>query len=400
MDPAHPQELCLLLALAIAYTGCFTGNRTALMAWLGVLAGVALLTKINMGAIVAVALGLVFTHAGGVAAAWRTLRIVAVLGAFAFPLVLMLPNLAMPWARQYFVLEELSMAAMVVALARLRFDIRLGVRELAICGAGLVGATAALVLFAVAHGSTVAAMFDWLIVKPRTGFGTAWYWAPPGIGIGVVVWAAFGFIAAAFAQSRRAAPWMIALAKLALGVVVLWLASAHQTEEMAIYAATPFLWLVVMPQAAQPRLGAFSRALLGAMGVLVVLYAFPVAGAQISFIVVFLIGAAAVALGDGAYWFAQRLPAVRHWGNWPAYAAFAVVLFRFCVTTPLRAREAYDALQPLGLPGAARLHLEPADAARAHRCSRGLRRARIADGNAARRADALGIGAAATRPCL
>jgi hypothetical protein len=360
LDPAHPQELCLFLALALALAGCFPKNPTALMLWLGGLAGVTALTKINMGALVAVALGLTLAYATSAAPAWKAVRIAAVLAALAFPLMLMLPNLAMPWAQHYFVLEELSLGGIVIAVARQRFDVRLGVRDLAICGAGFAGASAALALFAIVRGSTLWAMIDWLIVKPRSSFGAAWYWAP-GIGTGVTLWAALGFIAALAAQSRRVAPWMIAVAKLALGTVVLALAVTERTEQI-MYAAPPFLWLVVMPQAAHPRLGTFSRALLGIMGVLIVLYAVPVAGAQIPFVVVFLLVAAAVVFGDAAHWFAPRTPLIT-WGRWLAYAVMVVAVFRFCVITPWRARQHYDWLQPLGLPGAARLHLEHADAA-------------------------------------
>ena len=174
LDPAHPQELCLLLALALALAGCFPKNPTALMLCLGGLTGVMALTKINMGALSAVALGLTLVHATGGAAAWKAMRIFAVLAALAFPLVLMWPNLAMPWAQHFFVLVELSLAGIVIAIARQQFDVRLGVREFALCGAGFAGASAALALFAIARGSTLWAMIDCLIVRPRTSIGAAW----------------------------------------------------------------------------------------------------------------------------------------------------------------------------------------------------------------------------------
>jgi hypothetical protein len=331
-----------------------------------------------MGALVVVALAVVFVHATGATAAWKAARIAAIVGALAFPLVLMLPNLAMPWAQMYFVLEELSLAGMLIAIARVRIDLRLEsgnvgnlvagsfsvppLRELAICAAGFAGTVTALALFAIARGSSVGAMVEWLIVKPRTAFGPAWYWAPPAMGAGVTFWAALGLAAALAAQSRRVAPWMIAIAKLALGTLVLVLALTNQIEQI-MYAAPPFLWLVVMPQTAQQRLGPFSRALLGAMGVLIVLYAFPVAGAQIPFVAVFLIAVAAVALGDGVHWLLEQRPKLKHWGRWLSYAAMALAMFRFCVIAPLQARQLYDALQPLGLPGAARLRLPSAAAA-------------------------------------
>jgi hypothetical protein len=77
---------------------------------------------------------------------------------------------------------------------------------------------------------------------------------------------------------------------------------------------------------------------------------------------VFLLPAAAVVFDDGVHWLAQELPILNHWGRWLAYAVVLVALYRFCVITPLRERQLYDGLQPLGLQGATRLHL-PADEA-------------------------------------
>jgi hypothetical protein len=112
-----------------------------------------------------------------------------------------------------------------------------------------------------------------------------------------------------------------------------------------------------------PRLTRFSRVLIGFTGVLIVLYAFPVAGAQVPFVAVFLIAAAAVLFGDGVYWMTTQIPArAEAPARWAATAAMAVAVFFFCVISPLRAREHYWWQRPVDMPGAARLRLEQPDA--------------------------------------
>ena len=360
-DPAHPQELCLLLALALAWCGCFPEKRVRSMLLLGAIAGAAAMTKINMGAILALAAALALLYAAGEAPVWRALRIAAAACALALPFVLMAPFFGMAWAWRYFLVEELSIGAIVVAAARQKPDEQIAFRDIVLAAAGFAGAVFALALFAILHGSSVGAMIDWLIVKPRSAFGGAWYWAPNS-GWEAPAWAVLGFAAALAAQNRRTKPWMIAAAKLALGAAVFALAAADRTEPI-LFALPPFLWLLTMPQAVHPRLARFSRVLLGFTGVLIVLYAFPVAGAQVPFVAVFLIAAAAVLLADGAYWMMPRIPArAEAPARWSAAAAMAAAGFFFCVISPLRAREHYWWQRPVEMPGARRLRLEQPDA--------------------------------------
>ncbi len=51
-------------------------------------------------------------------------------------------------------------------------------------------------------------------------------------------------------------------------------------------------------------------------------------------------------------------------GNWPrrvGWVAVSALLFRFCLVTQVRAWQIYNALTPLQLPGARRLHLDHAE---------------------------------------
>ena len=354
IDPAHPQELCLFLLLALAVVGCGRGDSTGKMLWLGVLAGTMAMTKINMGALMVVAVGLVLLHA----TRWPAARVAGTVGALVFVWLLMSPLMAMSWTQRYFVVVELSLAAVAVAIARTRFDVRIGIRELAIAAVGFLGAVAAFAMFAMAFGSSLGAMIEMLIVRPRASIGPGWFWAPK-IGSEMMWWGGAGLVAAVIAQTRLVRPWMIVTLKLVLGLGITVLMSVHRVNDV-LTAIPPFLWLVTMTEdeAARARVGGFGRALLAAAGVLIVLYAYPVAGdAQTNFVAVFLIAVAAVAFADGAWWVAARLGGFRIWAQRAAYAATALILFRFCVVVPLQARQYYEDLPSLGLPGAQRLHL-------------------------------------------
>ena len=230
---------------------------------------------------------------------------------------------------------------------------RVGVRELAIAAIGFTGVVAALVLFAAATGSTLRAMIEWLIVRPRSAIGPGWFWAPK-IGAEMMWWAGVGLTAAVLARTRIARPWMIAAMKLGLATVTAVLIKLLRFDD-AMTVVPPFLWLVAMPEdeAAQERLGAFARALLAVAGVLTVLYAYPVAGGtQENFVGVVLICVMAVVFGDGVCWVADRIGGLAIWGRRLAYAAMALVLFRFCILMPLQARQDYDG-GPAGTAGCA-----------------------------------------------
>jgi hypothetical protein len=354
-DPGHPQELCLLLVLAMGVVACYTANVSRMMWWLGGLAGALAMTKINIGALMVLAIGLALMFA----ARWRIARMTAIAGSLGFVWLLMAPLLSMGWTRRYWFVEEISLVALMIALWRARFDVRIGWREFVTAGMGFIAAVAALAAFALATGSTPRAMIEWMIVKPRTAIGPAWF-LELTIQKRMLVWTLMGLTAALAAQTRFVRPWMIAVAKLggAAGVVILM---ARRQETYLTIAAPPFLWLLTVTESQEAcgRLSTLSRALLAAIGILLVLYGYPVAGnAQINLISTFLIGVTAIAAADGGRWVAARLGRSERWLRWLAYAAMAVLLIRFTIIMPLNARAYYLDNPALDVPGARRLHLE------------------------------------------
>jgi len=356
-EPGHPQELCMLLVLAMGVAACYAENVTRMMWWLGGLAGALAMTKINAGALMVVAVGLALMYA----VPWRTARVAAIAGALGFVWLLMAPLTFMDWTRRYLFVEELSLIALAVMLWRSRFEVRIGWREIAVTGAAFIAAVAAIGAFALANGSTPRAMFEWMIVKPRTAIGPAWYYELH-VEKRILALTVVGLAAALASQTRLVRPWMVATAKLA-GAAVVAVFMMTQREAYVVMGAPPLLWLlpVADDKEARERLSTFSRGLLAAIGILLALYAYPVAGGtQLNLISTFLIGLTGVAAADGLRWFAPRLGPAGRWMRGVAYAGIGLVLLRFAVIMPLNAHDFYHENPALNVPGARRLHLAEA----------------------------------------
>ena len=102
---------------------------------------------------------------------------------------------------------------------------------------------------------------------------------------------------------RRVADRWLAMVKLAFGVAVLLMCVTDRYGGLLNFA-TPFLWLVAARPAnagADPRY-VLARALLALLGVIQVLYAYPVAGSQVAFVAVFMIVVAGICFWDGLSW--------------------------------------------------------------------------------------------------
>ena len=96
-EPAHPQEACIFLLLALG-RAFYIANRTLRMVMMGALGGAMVASKINLGVFVIVALtvGLTYVQPPG----WRrnAACIAVSLGALALPAVLMWDRLTETWA--------------------------------------------------------------------------------------------------------------------------------------------------------------------------------------------------------------------------------------------------------------------------------------------------------------
>ncbi|HXA49243.1 MAG TPA: hypothetical protein VNV86_03005, partial [Candidatus Acidoferrum sp.] len=119
---------------------------------------------------------------------------------------------------------------------------------------------------------------------------------------------------------------------------------------------TPMLWLCVAVRDERPSM---LRPLLAVLSVLQVMYAYPVAGAQGSFVTVIFVAIGAICVYDTLPWLAARVTVPARF----ATAAVAVALAGMYVHDMMSARGKYQSMEALGLPGATRLRIEPDRAA-------------------------------------
>jgi hypothetical protein len=365
-EPGHPQELCLLLLTGLAAAGVAASGprfRAWAMAACGALAAALVLTKVNIGlfAVVAVTVAVLAEAPPG----WfgQTVRYAAAAATLVLPFALMRAHLDDPAAQAYCCVVTAAMAALLGGPVRL-FSRGRSWRDAWMALAGFAATLAIVLLILAAQGVPLSSTLGLMVVHNfRVNIRmTNWYGAIELSRIWIA-WALIGLAAAlrfsrTMPQSDARAWQRLAIFQAAFGAAAL--AMALVIPKLLIGFVTPFCWLVVcVPPERADRTERYARTLLCAAAVLQTLYAFPMSGSQAYFLRVLLIVAAAVILMDGI----RGLPsaAVRY-----AKPVAAVALAGVALAYPVlayRAKQLYQSMVPLNLPGAERIHVEPEEAA-------------------------------------
>lgn len=364
-EPGHPQEACVFVLLALG-RAFYVANRTLRMVLMGALGGALSACKINLGIFVLVALTVGLTYAQPPGWRRRAACVAVTLGALALPAVLMWERLAEPWAMSFCALVTLSLASALLTVRDLPWNSGPGLRDTAVMAGAFVGIAGAICCFPLVHGSTLHNMFEWLIVVPRRSYGQSWA-LPANIHYAALVWAVGGLIFAWYVGQRRVTDRWIAMVKLAFGAAIVVMCLTDRFGGLLNYA-TPFLWLVAArPTPAVPRY-TLARAPLALLGVIQVLYAYPVAGSQIMFVAVFMIVVAGICFWDGLSWaqsvlLAARPSPIRTWLPTAIQATAALLLAGLSLAYTWDARRTYESFSALDFPGARRVRVEPDKAA-------------------------------------
>jgi hypothetical protein len=367
-EPAHPQEACIFLLLALG-RAFYIANPTLRMVMMGALGGAMVASKINLGVFVLVALAVGLTYV--LPPGWRRRagRIGVSLGALALPPVLMWNRLGEAWVVYYCALVILSIAAVLLTVrdTPAKSGLR-GVRDAAVVVGVFAATAAAISCFALARGSTLGNLFEWLIVLPRKEYGQSWSY-PAHIHPASLAWAVIGLVLAWYVAQRRISDRWLAILKMAFGAAVVVMCLTDRYPGLLNFA-TPFLWLV----AARPGNAGVSpryiraRGLLALLAVIQVLYAYPVAGSQVVFVAVFMIVVAGVCFWDGFSWTRQswweaRWERSSNWWPGAIQVGAAVLLAALNLTFAWDAWRTYQSFSPLDFPGATHVRVEPEKAA-------------------------------------
>jgi hypothetical protein len=352
-ETGHPQEACIFLLLAVVLAAACIGRTSVLWFVMSALAGVIALTKINLAIFVLAAMGVLFAMSLPPGMMRRVLVPATACGALALSPLLMAPYLGQGWGARYSALVVLSLAAAIVAAGAGKIEPRVGIVDAVFAALGFGAGLLVIAAFPLLQGSTVAGMYQGLVVAPRTNFITN-LTTPLQVRPLVLVWAAVSLaLACLYRQGRMSESWLAVL-KLAFVVAATWFSMTYAYHELA-GLATPLFWLAAAPCGGQTSRGPL-RPLLAILGVLQVLYAFPVAGSQARFVTVLLPVVAAICVRDTLPWLAACLPRIDARGVAVACAIWLAVLYAHDLYS---ARSKYATLEPLNLPGAHLLRVEP-----------------------------------------
>lgn len=286
-EPGHPQELvALLLAGAFWVAATLLGRRTgAALLLLGAIAGSLILTKINVGVLFGLALGISLVSLGPrPSVLWALLRGAGSLAILALPTILMKSRLLDGYGPFCFMISAALLPCCLFVLVGVQ-PRALGFRQLLLCGLGAALALCATVGFALAHGNTLGGMINALITQPMHGFAVVKYgWAlplPPTTVYWSVSGAAMGL--ATVLNTQRLGRFLWPLRACVCVMISSGLVYLDSPDSLATWVTLPLVWLLVVPPAGcQPPLkGWFFRLLLAFTTCLQPIQIFPFPGSQI-----------------------------------------------------------------------------------------------------------------------
>jgi hypothetical protein len=382
-EPGHPQGLVgLLLVSCVAMAAWSGGLPLAVPAVIaGAVAGALAMTKINIGAFATLSLLLVFLCEGSAGRMRRWARAALIAAALLLPTLLLRDRLATSWGLMVAALYTLSIAAVIVtALTDPPTPARPRLLPFLASYAAVV---VLLVVYALAHGTTLRGLLGGLFIMPlRLAGANGLHLTLPTRRLWVLAaLLSFGLAATRTLRGRLRGPaallssdGLLMALKLAFFVIVVSSLQAEEEEywlrsRAMLYSGCLFLWVALVPPAAPGhRPTRFARVVLCLLAVLQPLQAFPRAGSQIFFGTLLLIPAAVTCLGDVLCYAERRLadrsvPAKVVRAAAPLAAAVAVVVLMAC---SLWYGSVYKALVPLGTRGAAQIRISERDAATIH----------------------------------
>jgi hypothetical protein len=380
MEPGHPQGLCVLLLAACVLVVTFweEGRSTFWCAsLLGILAGTVCVTKPNVGLFLAAAV-LLAVCLSGRQRGWNRWLSLAIQAA-----VLLLPTLLMRevlFDRGGIVLAgvvTISTLAMITA-ARSWLEPAASPSNaiwpfLAGCSMAMCGWAAA----TLAHGTTMAGLLDGLVLQ-HAGFGATFFGGSP-IHWSALPWAAAALWMAIAASRGHVASAVVARSLLAVAVTIVGvlhlvetftpLSHGLQNRGGALFLiglATPLVWALLAPVPGISRRDdgpeRFARLALCLFAVLQPLGIFPTPGTQAA---IGSLGIVLVGLVAASDLMRQRVTAAAPALPWRRVATGLLLLGVLTISS----RDIFlwryrQSLEPLALPGAARLRLPQAEVAR------------------------------------
>jgi hypothetical protein len=368
-EPGHPQELCILLMMALVASGiaCVLPRwRLPSMFCLGALPGALLLIKVNIGIFMILGVALaVLWHLHGTRL--PTYLFGAVAGAsLILPFAIMKAHLGGSSADRYCLVVVISTIALLLVLTRLPRIKFLSLRDSWIVFASFICMVVVvlLVLIAGERVSPYNILNSLVLVNLRVSINQGLWYIPvrlPRLWIPWIFASLAGAIFVRMAPKNDATERSLFYLKLMLGP--LSAAGVVFFGQSLLSPVAPFSWLVLCGPTEEAQISqSFTRTLLCSITVIQTLYAYPIAGSQSDFIQIPLIVVAMVCLGDFFVWYRSSRPAAPSSTHRVALAMALLCVPAFYLLVGGIHRKTYNSLMPLDLPGAGRIHLAAAQA--------------------------------------
>lgn len=376
-EPMHPIGLSALLLAMICLTVVLALRRTHLSSIvLGAeLAGL-VLTKVNLGvfALAALALACVTTIPELRAKSW--LRLLVGLGFSLIALVVMRSDLNESWVRDLVFLSTCTTAAVVFAAnVHTRRDAACpNPRWVLECAASLLGFTVLFLIVILLTGPSISDVYQGMITEAARG--PKIFQIPQTLPAQSAIWGVAAF-AAALAVMRLhihvSSPGFAvagALTRLASGLIMLFSVGSFSPFSVNPPAAgfvlpSVLAWLAVLPPTETGATGAssFIRTFLPALAVAETLQVYPVAGSQTGLAGVFFVPVAAILIHDGVRTLIGRYGRhadITNTVDIALWAVTAAAVWSLIVSPAISAGQSYASMPSLDIPGATRMHIEPA----------------------------------------
>lgn len=374
-EPGHPQQLvALLLLLTVAASLLWERWKMLAPALLGAAAAL-LLVKINSGAFAVGSIGLTLAILNRRQLLIRPLLAPILTVAILLPWVLMRERLESVFELRLAIMVSVSLAAAAWVGMSLK-PANASKRQLAALPLGFAIMSAVMIGWALARGSTLAAMWQALVVLPSQHAGT--YHLPmPMLSISVLSTAGSAVAALWVGRNLRvrdgnsapvpaaALSWLKTIYGAAIVVMAVGMTDIIWLHFVLLQFALPWCWLVLV--APQPRgtseTAALARMLLCSLALMHSLYVYPVAGSQKALAVVLVIPLAAICLYDGLTVLGQGATLSRRRGLNAAAIAVGMTFLLLIARHVEASHAAFASQVPLGLRGAQRLRMPQPKAA-------------------------------------
>ncbi len=362
-EPGHPQELGVMLLAAYFAAGFLIDSprhRTKGLILVGALAAALALVKTNIGIFVALGAAIPLVSALPPRALQRIALWSAVGAGLALPVLLMRVHFDDPATVTLCVSVVTGVAGCVLVLLERRRQADLRFRDVWIALAAFAAVLAAVVGALTAMGVSLGKLvYSLVLVHVQTNVqGKGWY-KPMPLAAGWIPWTVVCLGLAIFVMRlprARRAPIVAALQMFfGLGLVAVLVVRPWVTAGFA----AGLCWLTLLPAEEGGQTSRVGRGILCVATVLHLLLAYPFAGSQLYVAITPLPAIALISIGDSLAYARGRSMALARWNPGMATAVAMALTVCFYAGSIVLWRGAYEALQPLGMPGAQRVHAEP-----------------------------------------